>query len=174
MDRIRAFPCFVLSFRRRKNCWRFEDYPVRVRKQQSHNTGSPIPAYCAQIINWWTITGLGDTPEAARDDLGKNFAKFKKSNAIIPRPGCDVPVQFADATVVESNPGIYDKFIVDVLGFGPGDPVFISDQSSLLDFDGVNGGVNLFERVRDVFGVDVTDITDGNLAAIFRRIENAP
>jgi hypothetical protein len=171
MERIHTVLAFVLSFRRHANSWRFEDYPVRVRKQRTDNAELAIPGYCAQIINWWTLTGVGNTPETAKDDLRQNFSKYKQNNVTIPRPGCHVPIQFADAIVVESNPEIYSRFIVEVLGFGPEDPVFISDQSSLCDFDGVNGGVNLFERVREVFGVDISDITDGNLASIFKRIE---
>jgi hypothetical protein len=173
MERIRAVLAYLLSFRRRINNWRFEDYPVRVRKQRTDDPESAVLEYCAQIINWWTLTGVGNSPETATGDLRQNFAKYKQDNVTIPRPGCHVPIQFADTTVVESNPEIYGRFIVEVLGFGPEDPVFISDQSSLGDFDGVNGGVNLVERVREVFGVDVSDITDGNLASIFKRIGSA-
>src|SRR5687768_2324719 len=160
MERISAFLSYVFSFRRRENCWRFEDYPLRIRKQRTNDTDSEFPAYCAQVINWWTMTGLGETPPAAKEDLRRNFDEYKQNNDTIPRPGCQVPIQFAESSVVESNPDIYRKFVVDVLGFSPDDPVLISDQSSLFDFGGVSSDVHLFDRTREVFGVDVSDITD--------------
>lgn len=173
MERARAFFSYILSFRRRRNNWRFEDYPVRVRKQATGDPDADIPPYCAQFINWWTITGLGNTPASAKDNLRQNFETYKQSNDSIPRPGCQAPIEFADSTVVQRDPELYCRFIAEVLGFGPEDPVFISDQSSLSDFDGVNGGVDLYERIREVFGVDVSDISDGSLAAIFKRLQRA-
>src|SRR5688572_2728734 len=173
MERLRAFLSYILSFRRHENHWRFEDYPVRIRNQRHHGTDASVPPFCAQIINWWTVSGFGDTPVAAKDDLRQKFNVYKQSNDTIPRPGCLVPIQFADSSVVESNPDIYSKFIVDVLGFSPDDPVFVSDQSSLFDFGSVSSDVHLFDRTREVFGVDVSDITDGNLASIFKRIQDS-
>ena len=171
-QRIRAFLSYLLSFRRPAGSWQFEDYPVCVRRQQPGGTGVDYPAYRAQIINWWTLPGLGDTPAAAKNYLRESFELYQQSEETLPRPGCRVPIQFAESSIVDADPEIYRKFIVDVLGFDLADPVFISDQSSLLDFEGVNGGIDLFKRTQEVFGVDVSDITDSNLASIFRRIQD--
>jgi len=161
MDGLRATLSYLLSFVRRSGHWQFSDYPVRIKCQNSDDAETEYPPYCAQIINWWTLTGLGESPRAARDNLRENFEKYKQNNDTIPRPGSRAPIQFAESSVVESDPEIYRRFIVDVLGFGPEDPVFISDESSLFDFDGVNEGIDLIEQTRVVFGVDVSDIADG-------------
>ena len=160
-QRIRAFLSYLLSFRRPAESWQFEDYPVCVRRQQPDGTGADSPAYRAQITNWWTLSGLGDTPAAAKDYLRESFELYKQSGETLPIPGCHVPIQFSESSAVDADPEIYRKFIVAVLGFDLEDPVFISDQSSLLDCEGVNGGIDLFKPTQEVFGVDVSDITDG-------------
>ena len=91
MERIRAFLSYVFSFRRRENCWRFEDYPLRIRKQRTNDTDSEFPAYCAQVINWWTMTGLGETPPAAKEDLRRNFNEYKQNNARFHDPDAKFP-----------------------------------------------------------------------------------
>jgi len=50
------------------------------------------------------------------------------------------------------------------------DTCFISDDSSLWDFHGDEPNQHYFERIREDYGVDVSDIRDGNLARIFERL----
>ncbi|HXH66222.1 MAG TPA: hypothetical protein VNI81_03420 [Candidatus Limnocylindrales bacterium] len=47
---------------------------------------------------------------------------------------------------------------------------FISDESTLSDFHGDENSDILVEKIRAVYGVDVSDIASGNLADIFERI----
>lgn len=50
------------------------------------------------------------------------------------------------------------------------DWAWISDESSLWDFHGDETNASLNEQIRLVYGVDVSDISSGNLADIFDRI----
>jgi muramidase (phage lysozyme) len=47
---------------------------------------------------------------------------------------------------------------------------FLSDESSLNDFGPEKSNDFLVSKIREVYGVDVSDITSGNLAEIFERI----
>ena len=48
--------------------------------------------------------------------------------------------------------------------------VWISDSSSLWDFHGDLTNDSLVEKIRSVYGIDVSDIASANLADIFDRI----
>jgi hypothetical protein len=167
MEQLLASWKRVLSFLKRE--WTLRDYPIRVKKQAQ--TNPEIPKYSAQIINWWTLTGLGNTKEEALRDLQNSLENFKRNEGYLPRPGTRRPIEFAPTLGIDSHAETARRFIEEVLGFGPNDPVFISDQSSLYDFDGINGGLNLDEKITEVFGVEVSDIEDRNLVRIFERID---
>src|ERR1044072_3460379 len=89
-----------------KKDFAFADYPVPVRK----NGSSDLPAeegseYVAQIINWWMMTGLGSTPEAAREDLRRRFEEYRANGNELPRPGGQVQITFASHGAPRSSPG---------------------------------------------------------------------
>lgn len=48
---------------------------------------------------------------------------------------------------------------------------FISDESSLWDFHTEETNEHLFEKILEIYEVDVSDIENGNLVEIFKRIE---
>ena len=50
------------------------------------------------------------------------------------------------------------------------DWAWISDESSLWDFHSDETNENLTGKIRRIYGVDVSDISSGNLADIFDRI----
>jgi hypothetical protein len=50
------------------------------------------------------------------------------------------------------------------------DWAWISDESTLCDFHSEETNESSIKKIRDVYGVDVSDISDGNLADIFDRI----
>jgi hypothetical protein len=55
------------------------------------------------------------------------------------------------------------------------DGAWISDESSLWDFHGDETNDALVGKIHRIYGVDVSDISDGNLADIFDRItKNGP
>jgi hypothetical protein len=172
VNQLRAAWKYIRSFRSRE--WQVSDYPVQIQQQVSEGNDSSAPKYRARIINWSMMLGLGNTPEAAMADLQQRLFQFQRKQGYLHRPGKRVPLKFEFAPIegIEAHAETANRFLTEVLEFHPDDPVFISDESSLTDFDGVLGeGVDLAERVKQVFGVDVSDIENGNLLKIFERID---
>ena len=72
---------------------------------------------------------------------------------------------------------------MDVLGFDPedADSVFVPERSSLSHFHTYGQGPKSDEaelalwqaRIEEKYGVDVSDIEDGNLVRIFARLEQS-
>jgi hypothetical protein len=161
-----------LSFTKRD--WDLADYPTVIRKQVFDSGASAdrqAPPYSARIVNWWVMTGLGNTPKEALQELAVQFARIKgdlqRDGKPIPRPGTKVPIEFAPSSRVYSDPELKDDFIRRVLGL---DWAFISDESSLWDFHTDETNDVLITKIRDLYGVEVSDIESGNLATILSRI----
>ncbi len=76
-------------------------------------------------------------------------------------------LEFASRTRVSAHPELVEDFIRRVLNL---DWAFISDESSLWDFHeaGTNGA--LIARIKEVYGVDVSDIESAKLPEILERI----
>ena len=75
--------------------------------------------------------------------------------------------QFAARNRIDQHPGIEKDFIRRVLELPS---AFISDESSLWDFhhDLINEA--FVKKIRAVYGIDVSDIPNGNIADILDRI----
>ena len=105
------------------------------------------------------------------DDLAFQFAQMKENRRRdgkpMPRPGTKVELEFAPSNQVYAHPELTDELIRRVLGV---DWAFVSDQSSLGDFHIDETNDVLTARIRDLYGVDVSDIASGNLAMILDRI----
>jgi hypothetical protein len=169
--KIRALQKYLFSFL--KIDWDINDYPIRYKFQtaiddQSTPKDSPIPWH-AQIINWWVLSGLGNTKEEAFNELHKNFINYKAAN-VLPRPGIKVPVQFASSNEIDSFEHIAVKFFNEILDLDYYN-CFISDGSSLWYFEDSNSIEHYYKKINDIYGIDISDIEDGNLVEIFRRIE---
>jgi hypothetical protein len=80
-------------------------------------------------------------------------------------------VEFASTAGIETFEDIAADFMVDIFGFEPG-AYLITDLSSLHDFVGVDDMefVDVLARIREVYGLDVTDLPNGNLLEIFKRL----
>lgn len=164
-----------LSFTKRD--WELTDYPVVIREQKLEHDSERSPSrgvqqrYLARIVNWWVMTGGGDTPDQAMGELVDGFGRMKdarlRDGRTMPRPGIKVPLEFAPSGRVHAYPELTDDFIQRVLGL---DWAFVSDESSLWDFhtDGTNDVLNT--KIKEVYGVDVSDVKSGNLAEILQRI----
>ena len=165
MDKLKAFWKFFLSFF--KTSWQIEDYPLKHKVQE----GVPDESkYCIQVINWWTLCGLGATKEKALKSLKEGFEAQVKSKGYTPRPGTNVPIQFAKSQIVNQYHDITDDFIEKVLGFSVGDPVFISDESSLYEFSTEERLDDFYKKIQEVYNIDVSDIKDGKISKIIERI----
>ena len=166
MDQFKALLKYITSFL--KSDWSIDDYPLRYRKQTK--TSPQMPLWVVQIINWWVMTGAGDTREEAYQNLAQRVEERRAAGASLPRPGKRVPIVFASTRRVDKYPEIAERFLREVMGFASGSPVFISDQSGVGDFSVGDRADEYTEKIRQVFGIDVTDIESGNLADIFERI----
>ncbi|HSC45678.1 MAG TPA: hypothetical protein VLC94_07590 [Candidatus Acidoferrum sp.] len=113
------------------------------------------------------MAGGGETAQEALEDLRNMFNQFKAANRDLPRPGVKVPVKFAERIRVERHAELAKDFVQRVLGV---QWAWISDESSLGDFHEEETNDDLVQKIRTTYGVDVSDISNGNLADIFDRI----
>ena len=172
-NRIRAWWKWLLSLFKRD--WKLSDYPIRVREQTIDpsyvGTRLKQQRYNAQIVNWWVISGGGDTKTEALRELQKNFATAKAERARgrkkLPRPGIHVEIEFASRERVNAHAELAEDFIRRVLNL---DWAFVSDESSLWDFHSSDDNKDLIEKINEVYGVDVSDIQSAKLWQIFDRI----
>jgi hypothetical protein len=66
---------------------------------------------------------------------------------------------------------VVEDFMKRIFDFEPGD-YLISDESSLFDFTGVEDMTfwDIQQKIREVYDVDVSDLTSSNLLEIFARL----
>ncbi len=162
-----------LSFRKRE--WKLDDYPIGLTEQDL-NPSYSAPRfsqhrYRAYIIKW-DVIGSGDTPDQARANLAQNFETVKQKRSqegkAPIRPGTNCPLEFASQEKVSTNTALSDDFVQRILGL---EWAWISDESSLWDFHTEQTNDLLCAKIREVYGVDVSDIESAPLWAIFERIE---
>jgi hypothetical protein len=171
-NQLLAFWKWCLSFR--KSEWSLRDYPVTIHRQKPSETDQGtrvklIPCL-ASIVNWH-LCGIGNTPSEALADLEKTFAKKKtekwNKQEPLPRPGTHVSIEFAENERVDTHRHLADDFIRRVLEL---DWAWISDGSSLWDFHHEETNGALILKIKETYGVDVSDIHSGRLCEIFERI----
>ncbi|MGC1383807.1 MAG: hypothetical protein WA823_08515 [Candidatus Acidiferrales bacterium] len=160
---------FTSRFKRE---WTLDDYPIRVRSTKPTDPASAsrfktIPWY-VDVVNWSAISGQGDTKQEALENLRKSFDRFVATREPRPRPGTNVPIKFAVSVRVQAHAELARDFTNRILGL---DWVWISDESSLWDFHAERTNEKYVEAIRRVYAVDVSDITNGNLADIFDRAQ---
>lgn len=164
---------WFLSFFKRD--WNLHDYPIFVRKHEIDpsyiGTRLKQHLYSAQIVNWWVISGGGDTKTEALQELHERFATVKaekaKDGKKLPRPGTHVEIEFASTERVNAHIELAEDFIHRVLNR---DWAFVSDESSLWDFHSSDDNEDFIVKIRDVYGVDVSDIESAKLWQILDRI----
>ena len=174
-EQIHAAWKFCLSFR--KGDWELNNYPVSVRVQEIDpeyiGTRLKQRRYSARVVNWWALTGMGDTREEALRELRDRFvsakAKRAKTGETLPRPGTEVPIRFVSQERVGAYRGLAEDFTRRVLNL---DWAWISDESSLWDFHHNETNAELIAKIIEVYGVDVSDIQSAKLSEIFERIAN--
>lgn len=163
-----AWKLFTSRF---KHEWSLEDYPIHVlflpTTEPSHGSRLKPLSWTARVTNWPGMSGSANSKLEALEELRKNFDRFKATNPSLPRPGTKVPVKFAASDRVGQHAELSKDFVKRVLDI---DWAWISDESSLGDFHGDETNDNLNEKILHIYGVDVSDISNGNLADIFDRI----
>jgi hypothetical protein len=76
-------------------------------------------------------------------------------------------IEFAPQDRVDAHPALQDDFVHRVLEL---EGAFISDESSLWDFHMDMNSHELLDRIKRLYGVDVSDIESQNIADILDRI----
>jgi hypothetical protein len=160
------------SFRKRD--WDLSDYPVLIREQKIDPSlaGSRFKQgrYIAYIVNW-CLSGIGDTRPEALADLNDNFERTKTEKATqgepLTRPGSRVPIAFASDERISRHAGLSDDFIKRVLEL---DGAWISDESTLWDFHTDENNDAFCAKIKEIYGVDMCDISSANLSEILDRI----
>ena len=154
-----------------KSEWAIGDYPINTQFHPPSETSAisrlkPF-VWSAAVINWPGMSGGGSTRQEALEDLRNRFEQFKATNKELPRPGTKVPIKFAARNRVDRHPELAKDFIERILGL---EWAWISDESRLWDFHDEETNDVLIQKIRRTYGVDVSDISNGNLADIFDRI----
>jgi hypothetical protein len=172
-DAVRMAWKRALSYRKR--VWEFEDYPIVVSKQSFD--GVPEDAehesrYWARVLGW-LIAESAPTKAEALAKLRVSYEMQKQlrieKGESIPRPGEDVPIQFASQERLDAHKELVNDFIYRVLQL---EWAFITDESSLGDFTADQSIKEFQDRIFSIYGVAVYDIENGNLAEIVERIAN--
>lgn len=154
----------LLSYTKTK--WDLDDYPLRYKNQADPNDKELKP-WVVQVINWWTLTGLGDTKEEAYKMLKESFENYKIYNDTLPRPGCIVPLEYADTAMVDNLENVAVDFFDKILGYNYYE-CFISDESSLIDFGQDND--ETLQKINETYDLNLKQIVDGNIVRIMTLI----
>ena len=154
-----------------KHEWTIDDYPICVWRQPvtkpSRKSRLKPLKWTASIVNWPGMSGSANSKLEALEELRKNFDKSKAARPSLPRPGTKVPIEFSASERVDQHSELAKDFVKRVLDI---DWAWISDESSLWDFHEDETNESLIDKIRRIYGVDVSDISSGNLADIFDRI----
>jgi hypothetical protein len=84
------------------------------------------------------------------------------------------PLKFelASTTEIDKYEILATEFFEKVLDINRNE-CLMTDESSLWDFHGEMSNDSFYSKILEKYGVDVSDITDGNLVKIFQRIAEA-
>lgn len=82
-------------------------------------------------------------------------------------------IELAPTAAIEGFVEIYEEFIKSVFYFEPGE-YLITDESSLHDFIGIDEIrlSDIHKTIQELYTVDVSNIKNGNLLEIFKRIHD--
>jgi hypothetical protein len=167
--KVRARLAWASSFFKFR--WDFSDYPIDYVDQGEADPKLPErlrhPRWRADFINWFAVSGTGETKEAALADAKEKFAAWKASGKEMWRPGIGPGITFAESQIIDQRPELRDHFIHNVLGL---EWAFVSDESSLWDFHTSDDNSELYAKIKEIYGVDVSHIENGNLTEILFEI----
>ena len=84
------------------------------------------------------------------------------------------PLKFelASTTEIDKYEFLATEFFEKILGMNRND-CLITDESSLWDFHSERSDEPFYSKILEAYGVDVSDIANGNLVRIFQRIAEA-
>ncbi|MEW6609694.1 MAG: hypothetical protein AB1414_19990 [bacterium] len=130
----------------------------------------PVP-WTAQVLNWPLMFGHGQTQEESYADMKRRFEEYKGGDKTLPRPGTrgKMEIEFAPTVEIAQYEPLAGEFFKQILAMNY-DECLITDESSLWDFHSEETNEEYHRKIAEVYGVDVSDIKNGNLVQIFKRI----
>jgi hypothetical protein len=153
--------------------WCFEDYPLDYIDQGECPPALPKrlqhKRWRADLINWHSMSGTGESKEAALADAKQKFAERLTTGEKMWRPGTGPGIIFAANETIASYPELRNDFIHKVLNL---EWAWISDESSLWDFHSDEDNSKIYLKIGEVYAVDVSHIANANLTDIFAEIMN--
>jgi hypothetical protein len=165
--RMRVWRSFLYSFF--KSDWTFEDYPVHTSTWVAHALPNPFP-WEAYIVNWPRMHVGGMNGPEAIEKLRKKFESYVRDGAQLPRPGWQRGSQtnVPPTERIAGHRKLKHEFLENIVFPW----ALISDDSTLLDLDSDRASPeDLAERIRNYFGVNVSDVSHEKIVDIFDRIE---
>lgn len=169
-EQLKAFWKRILSYS--KKTWDIDDYPLRYKKlpetKGHHNIGEP-QSWIVQVINWWTMIGLGNTKQEAFEQLKINFKSYVESDST-PRPGKNVPIKYVETTQIDSLEEIAVDFFKKIVNINYYN-CYISDQSSLFDFGKDEN--EMLNKINSTYNLKLTEIGDGNIVRLLKIIKDS-
>jgi hypothetical protein len=170
IDQIKIFWKKLLSYSKTK--WEISDYPLRYKKQidatEQYNVGELKP-WVVQVINWWTMTGVGNTKQEAYKHLSSNFKTYLEHYPA-PRPGTNIPLSFADTSQVDDLEDVAADFFEKILNLNYYE-CFISDESRISDFG--KDDEETLQKLNEIYGIRLTEFGDGNIVTLLSKIRTA-
>ena len=94
----------------------------------------------------------------------------EQEGTVLVRPGSHGKLEFASQVEIEAHAELSEDFTQRILEL---EWAWISDESSLWDFHGELTNDHLYAKIKEVYGVDVSDIESARLWMIFQRIEQS-
>src|SRR5258708_5985608 len=93
----------IASFFKRR--WEFEDYPIDYVDQGEVDPNLPTRLqhhrWRVDLINWYAVSGLGNSKEAALADARQKFAVWNSSGEKMWRPGTGPGIVFPENQTIE-------------------------------------------------------------------------
>jgi hypothetical protein len=158
-----------------KRTWKFSDYPLDYIDQGECSPDLPerrqFKRWRLDLTNWYEMSGLGDSREAALADARGKFSARIAAGEKLCRPGTgpgSTPfgkpkITFPENQKIDEYPEFRDDFIAEILGLSW---AWVTDESSLWDFHSKRDNGEEFCKIGEVYGVDVSHITDAKLVDI--------
>jgi hypothetical protein len=148
------------------------DYPLRWREFDNSQYKGPDRLrpvdFSLQILGWAVMQGHGATREEAASNLEESLTRYAAAGNQLPRPGTYKPIELASTENINQFAEIENDFIRNIVDLKW---AFLGDESSLWDFAEGDSLDELYRKIEERYGVDVSDVEGGNMAKIFERIK---
>lgn len=168
---LRATPHFwgLLSVRRYYMIWTFDDYTLKTGVTIADN------APYASLKEFGALVATGPTLDAAIATLRVKFEEridyLHTRGEAIPAPGDQGSVKFAPDDQIRSMVPEVEEFWEHILHISYRTS-FVSNESTFASWEHYCGGrVELIRRVKERYGVDITEFYDLPIPQVLRKID---